>query len=234
MPQPQVNSARIKSPAHQRRDDSRAMVWSQSTTETNCEYYKPSTMIEHNTADIADMVQVKDISGSNIELSAVAPSYVPQSVSKPGQTSEVAHAAVIEHDPKPEWKTPGHTDPVAYEMNNHVENKPEHTHKWNLRNYNIKMDNSEDFHKVIIDHRSVLSHTTVRGLTQCGTIVNFEINKHSDFFCVLEKDEDNVEYNESLSAINMFSDCRNSFCNIWESETKQMYKHWGQYLIQNR
>ncbi len=64
--------------------------------------------------------------------------------------------------------------------------------------------------------------------------MNFETNKHSDFFHVLEKDEDNVEYNESLSVINMFSDCRNSFCNIWESETKQMYKHWGQYLKQNR
>ncbi len=96
-------------------------------------------------------------------------------------------------------------------MNNHVENKPEHTHKWNLRNNNIKIDNSEDFQKVIIDHRSVLSHTTVRGLTKCRTIVTFETNKHSDFFHVLEKDEDNVEYNESLSLINMFSDCMNSF-----------------------
>ncbi len=67
-------------------------------------------------------------------------------------------------------------------MNNHVENKPEHMHKWNLRNNNIKTDNSEDFQKVIIDHRSVLSHTTVKGLTKCGTIVNFETNKHSDFF----------------------------------------------------
>ncbi len=74
----------------------------------------------------------------------------------------------------------------------------------------------------------------VLGLTKCGAIVIFETNKHSDFFHVLEKDEDNVEYNESLSVINMFSDCRNSFCNIWESEAKQMYKHWGQYLIQNR
>ncbi len=67
-----------------------------------------------------------------------------------------------------------------------------------------------------------------------GTIVNFETNKHSDFFHVLEKDEDNMEYNESLSVINMFSDCRSSFCDIWESETKQIYKYWGQYLIQNR
>ncbi len=41
MPQPQVNSTRNKSPAQQRRDDSRAIVWSQSTLETNCEYYKP-------------------------------------------------------------------------------------------------------------------------------------------------------------------------------------------------
>ncbi len=48
-------------------------------------------MTEHNTADIADIVQVRDISGSNIELSACAPGYIPQSVSKPGQTSEVAH-----------------------------------------------------------------------------------------------------------------------------------------------
>ncbi len=172
MPQSQVNSARNKSPAQQRRDDTRAMVCSQSTTETNCEYYKPSTVIEYNTADIADIVRVRDISGSNIELRACVPSYVPQSVSKPGQTSEVAHSAVTEHDQKPEWKTPGHTDPVADEMNNHVENKPEHTHKWNLRNNNIKSDNSEDFQKVIIDHRSILSHTTVRGLTKCETIVN--------------------------------------------------------------
>ncbi len=214
MPQPQVNSARNKSPAQQQRDDSRAMVWSQSTTETNCEYYKPATVAEHNTTDIIDIVQVRDISVSNIELSACAPSYVPQSVSKPGQTSEVAHSTVIENDPKPEWKTPGHIDPVVVEMNNHVENKPQHTHKWNLRNNNIKIDNSEDFQKVIFDHRSVVNHTTIRGLTKCGTIVNFETNKHSDFFRVLEKDEDNVEYNESLSVINMFSDCRNIFCNI--------------------
>ncbi len=101
MPQPQVNSTRNRSPAQQRRDDSRVMVWSQSKPETNCEYYKPSTVIEHNTADIADIVLVRDISGSNIELGACAPSYVPQSVSKPGQTSEVTHSAIIEHEPKP-------------------------------------------------------------------------------------------------------------------------------------
>ncbi len=47
-----------------------------------------------------------------------------------------------------------------------------------------------------------------------GTIVNFATNKHSDIFHVLEKDEDNMEYNESLSVINMFSDCWNSLCNI--------------------
>ncbi len=78
----------------------------------------------------------------------------------------MAHSTVIEHDPKPEWKTPGHTDPVADEMKNHVENKHEHRHKWNLRNNNIKTDNSENFQKVIIDHMSVVSHTTVKGLTK--------------------------------------------------------------------
>ncbi len=57
---------------------------------------------------------------------------------------------------------------------------------------------------------SVVSQTTVRGLTKCETIVNFETDKHSDFFHV--QDDDNVQYNESLSVINMFSDCRNSFC----------------------
>ncbi len=145
MPQPHVNSARNKSPAQQRRDDNMAMVWSQSTPETKCEYYKPSTVTEHNTADIVDIVQVLDISGSNIELSVCASCYVPQSVSKPGQTSEVAHSTVIEHDPHPEWKTHGHTDSVADGMNNHVDNKHEHTHKLNLRNNNIKTDNSEDF-----------------------------------------------------------------------------------------
>ncbi len=46
---------------------------------------------------------------------------------------------------------------------------------------------------------------------------------HSIFNILMEKDEENVEYNKSLSVINMFSDCRNSFCYIWESEIKQMY-----------
>ncbi len=32
------------------------------------EYYKPSIVTEHNTADITDIVQVRDISGSNIEV----------------------------------------------------------------------------------------------------------------------------------------------------------------------
>ncbi len=206
MPQPQVNSARNNSRAQQRRDDNWAVVWSQSTPATNCEYYKPSTVTEYNNADIVDIVQVKDISGSNIELSACAPSYVPQSVSKLGQTSEVADSTVIEHDPKPERETPGHTDPFVDGMKNHIVNKHEHTHKWNVRNNKIKTDNSEDFQKVIIDNRSIVRHTTVRGLTKCGTIANFETNKHSDFFNVLEKDKDNIEYNESLSVINMFSD----------------------------
>ncbi len=87
-------------------------------------------------------------------------------------------------------KKPGHTNPVADEMNNHVENKHEHTHNGTYKIKTFKTDNSEDFKKVIIDHRSVVSHTTVRGLTKCGTIVNFETNKHSDFFHVLEKDEE--------------------------------------------
>ncbi len=99
--------------------------------------------------------------------------------------------------------------------------------KWNLRNNNIETNNSEDFQKVIIDHTSVVRHITVRGLTKCGTIVNFKTNTHSDFFHGLEMDEDNVEYNESLSVINMFSDCMNSFCNIWESETKQNVQTLG-------
>ncbi len=84
------------------------------------EYYKPSTVAEHNTTDITDIVQVRDIAGSNIELSACAPNYVRQSVSKPGQTSKVAYSTVIEHDPKPEWKTLGHTDPVGDKMNNQL------------------------------------------------------------------------------------------------------------------
>ncbi len=37
------------------------MVWSQRTPLTNCEYYKPSTGIEHNTTEI---VQARDISVS--------------------------------------------------------------------------------------------------------------------------------------------------------------------------
>ncbi len=92
---------------------------------------------------------------------------------------------------------------VTREKNLFAYTKPFYAQIPVLRNNNIKTDNSEDFQKVIIDHRSEVSHTTVRGLTKCGTMVNFEINKHSDFFHVLEKDEDNVEYNESLSAINM-------------------------------
>ncbi len=70
------------------------------------EYYKPLSGTEHNNAEI---VQMKDNSGSNVELSACALSYVSQSVSNPGQTSGVEHSAVNEHAPKPEWKTPGHT-----------------------------------------------------------------------------------------------------------------------------
>ncbi len=92
--------------------------------------------------------------------------------------------------------------------------------KWNERNYYIEANNSEDFQQVIIHHRNVVCHTTVRKLTKCRTIVNFETNKHPDFFHVLEMDEDNVEYNESVSVISMFNDCTNSFSNIWESETK--------------
>ncbi len=97
----------------------------------------------------------------------------------------------------------------------------EHTDKWDL-----EANNLENFQKVIIDHKRVVSHTTVRGLTKCGIIVNCETNKHSDFFHVLEMDDDNVESDESLSVINMFSDCMNSSFNIWESETKQIYKYW--------
>ncbi len=104
---------------------------------------------------------MRDISWSNIELSSCATSYLPQSVSKPGQTSEDAHSTVIEHDLKPEWKPPDHIDPVADEMNDHAENKHKHTYKWNLSNNNITTNNSEDFQKVIIDHRSVVSHTSV-------------------------------------------------------------------------
>lgn len=33
--------------------------------------------------------------------------------------------------------------------------------------------------------------------------------------------ENNVDYNDSLSVINMFNDYMNRFSNIWESETKK-------------
>ncbi len=59
----------------------------------------------------------------------------------------MVHSTVIEHDTKPEWKTPGHTDPVANEMNNHVENKHEHTHKLNLRKITLKMTIQKIFRK---------------------------------------------------------------------------------------
>ncbi len=84
-------------------------------------------------------------------------------------------------------------------------------------NNNIEADNSEDFQKVTIDHRSVVSYTTVRGLRKCGTTVNFETNKRSDLLHVLEMDKDNLEYKESLSVINMFNGSRNSFYNIYGS-----------------
>ena len=62
--------------------------------------------------------------------------------------------------------------------------------------------------------------------------MNYEANQVADFFHVLDKDEDNEEYNDSLEVMNMFSDCRNNSYNIWEFETKQMYKHWDQYSKQ--
>ncbi len=43
-----------------------------------------------------------------------------------------------------------------------------------IRNYYIE---ANDFQQVIIHHRNVVCHTTVRKLTKCGTIVNFETNK---------------------------------------------------------
>ncbi len=44
-------------------------------------------------------------------------------------------------------------------------------------------------------------------------------------------DEDNVEYNESVSVISMFNDCTNSFSNIWESETKTNVQTLGSAFI---
>ena len=149
---------------------------------------------------------MRNISRPNREISACAPCYVPESVSKQGQVNEVRSSNNLEENSVLE--TPGHPN--------------YHAIKWNSKDSN-EVDHSESFNKIIIDHKGVVKHTTVRGLTKDGTIVNFEINKHSDFFHVLEKDEDNEEYNDSIAVIDMLSDCRNNFYNVWSNEIKQMY-----------
>jgi hypothetical protein len=219
--QSQVNSMRNKSPAQLRRNNSRAMAWSESTPQTNFNDCKHSFVPEYN----SENVQVRDNSRPNIEISACAPCYVPESVSKPGQVI-VGSSNNVEDNSKSELETPGHTDSLADIINTVVDS---HANKWNSKCI-IEADHSESFTKIIIDHRGVVKHTTVRGLTKDGTIVNFETNKHSDFFHVLEKDEENEEYNDVMNVINMFSDCRNNFYNVWSNETKQMYKHWDHYL----
>lgn len=94
----------------------------------------------------------------------------------------------------------------------------------NTRNNEI----SQCFEKIIVDHRGLLKYNAVRGLTTDQEIVTYELDKESEFFHVLERDDDCEEYDELMNVINMFGDARRN--RMWHSALNEMYEHWANYL----
>ena len=85
---------------------------------------------------------------------------------------------------------------------------------------------SEEFDKVVIDHRAVVQHNRIIGLHTNKTIVVYEINKTSDFFHV--KTESDSDYEDLKTVLEEFRDIR-QYYNIWRTETGEMYKEWKKY-----
>ena len=86
---------------------------------------------------------------------------------------------------------------------------------------------SQEFDKVIIDHRSVVSHNRIIGLHQSKAIAIFEINKSSEFFHI--KTPDDTDYDELMTLIEGFGDTRQSYYQVWTRPTNEMYSEWNKH-----
>lgn len=139
MTQPPMNSMRIKSPAQLQRNDNRAMAWNQSTPQTNCEFYQPSFGTEYNRGENA---KVRDLSEPNIELSASAPSYVPESMQISGQVDKAEHSTHMEHKPELDTATPGQSDPPS--LHDIIDNVVDSHFNERNSKQNNESDHSED------------------------------------------------------------------------------------------
>ena len=118
-------------------------VWSQSTPQTNCDFYQPSFGTEYNQGESE---KVRDLCEPNIELefSASAPSYAPESMQESGQVHKVEGSTNMGHKPELDTATPAQSDPPS--LNDVIDNVVDyHFNKLNSKQ-NCVSDHSGSHH----------------------------------------------------------------------------------------
>ena len=83
-------------------------------------------------------------------------------------------------------------------------------------------ETSDEFEKVVVDHRSVVTYNHILGLHNNGIITMYEINKDSDYFHIQKSDDS--EYDELKTVIQGFGDVRESFFRHWDVQCNEMYE----------
>ena len=206
-----------KSPSQMIRDNGRSMSWHQSTS-TPMTYQEPNHGFYSQQIDEDSHIQTPQKMG----LSECVPSYMSAMAPHSGQITE---AEPFKTDQACELKQSGilsgEIDDSKYDPDIDIS-------KQNTETYS-----SDDFSKIVIDHRGVLQYNTVRGITKDKRIVSYELGKETDFFHVIERsDENSFQYDGFNCWITSFNEIRNESGSIWETEMQKMLKSWDEYKRQ--
>ena len=212
---------RNKSPSQISRDNERSMSWHESTPMGNSSTRQSFYGSYLPTVSEDSHVQDRHLPSQN-DLSAHVPPYSPVMPSNQGQITEVETSEMC--DPDESVPIKGESDNSKQNLDIDVQCQSKQT---------TDTYPSDDFTKIVLDHRNVLDHHTIRGITKDKKIVSYELGKETDFFKVLERSEDNMWSYDGLTLwINGFNELRTQSGSLWSHEIQQLLKHWHNYKKQ--
>ena len=220
-----------KSPSQTLRDNEISMLWHESTPMA-VEHNYDHTSYGSPGAELSQSMQVGHLPSQDINLRAGALSYVPTTVSNSGQISEAELTQVklrsdpneCETDPNSGEICDSKHDPYCTSVTDVTPNQ-----RFEDLCPTTGKESSEDFVKIVCDHRTILPYNAIRGTTKDNKIVSFEIGKETDFFHVMEKtDENSFEFTGYELWIKSFADIRHQ--SMWSNEMNEMLKHWNNYV----